>query len=541
MSAGRRIYLYSASLVGLLAVLASLLFLSNRAILLWASGASRSQIAQALVGRETIGWLGLGLAGIGIWVLHWWAASRSALLVREGVLPTGAESVPSARKAYLYTAQLVAVAVCLVEAGLAVSHLLRRILGELPADLPPWPGWVLARAAGMVLAFILWGYLRRVAIRDGDFGHEIGRAANWRRAYFYLMALTGFALVLGGAIGYLRAMISLAGAALLRIAGSRGAPIPTGAAWREPIVWSVTALVVGIPLAVSAWSTASRLAAGAPQVEHRALSRVSLLHAGLIFGTVTTLVSVTYLLRSGFLVLMGGQAGSLAGLWPELVTPMACLPVGAISWLAFAGSARKTAAIAGEHTRAAALRRAVFYLLAGVALAALWWGLTELLALILLTATRVVPAGILSAGELRGRFALGAALVLVSAPAWWGYWWPRQARARQTGLATADLPEAGRNGAEERGSAVPLGSGSTLPRRSGDRPSTDRLADAGGSDWRIAGQVGWRWGRCPDLACESPGHSAQRQTAGGGCSGGRGRAAGRAGPERYRGFGLCGR
>ena len=424
MSTGRRIILYAAALIGLLITLASLLVLSAEALRLWNSGLAIARAGMALV-RGSTSWIGLGLAGLTLWAVGWFPANGMA---RRLTLVGAAERASTIRKAYLYIGQLVTLAVGLTEAGLMVTDLLRRALESPAGDLTSWPGWVLARAAGVLLAFLAWGHLRWVTVHDGDFGREFGRAANWRRAYFYLGALAGFALVIAGATGYLRAMLGLVSSALLAAFNAGPSPIPAAAAWREPIVSSVTELVIGIPLAILIWGTASRLAAGAPVREYGALSRVALLHGGLVFGTLASLASTAYLLQQGLLVVTGGTAS--AGLsWPNLITAMVCLPVGAVSWLAFASAARHTVALSHDAPGAVAVRRFTFYLLAAAGLAAFWLGLAQLLRVILSGGTGI-PA--------LGRFSLGAALVLVGAPAWWGYWWPRQVRARQAGPQGAD-------------------------------------------------------------------------------------------------------
>ena len=430
MSTGRRILLYTVALIGLLITMASLLVLSAETLRLWSSGLAMTRTGVTLV-RGSTSWIGLGLAGLTLWAVGWFPANGMA---RQLTLAGAAERASSIRKAYLYVGQLIALAVGLAEAGLMVTDLLRRALESPAGGLTPWPGSALARAAGVLVAFLAWGHLRWVTIHDSDFGREFGRAANWRRAYFYLGALAGFALVIAGATGYLRAMLGLVSSALLSAFSAGPSPIPAAVAWREPIVSSVTELVIGIPVAILIWGTASRLAAGAPVREYGALSRVTLLHAGLVFGTLASLSSTGYLLQQGLLVVTGGPASADLA-WPNLITAMVSLPVGAVSWLAFASAARHTVALSHKAPGAVATRRFTFYLLAAAGLVAFCFGLAQLLRVIL-SGGGGIPA--------LGRFSLGAALVLVGAPAWWGYWWPRQVRARQ----------ASPQGTDERRSAV---------------------------------------------------------------------------------------
>jgi hypothetical protein len=419
VSIGRRAFLYTIALTGLLITLASLLLLSSEAMRLLSSGIAIA-LAGAALARESAAWFGLGLAGLILWAVGWFPANGAA---RQLTLTGAAERASTIRKAYLYTGQLVTLAVGLIEAGLMTADLLRRAIGETPTALAPWPGSALARAAGVLVAFVLWGHLRWAAVHDGDFGREPGRSANWRRAYFYLAAAGGFALVIVGALGYLRAMLGLAGSALLTAANVGPDPISTAAVWRGPIVSSVAELVVGIPLAILIWSTASRLAAGAPAREYSALSRATLLHAGLLFGAAASLVSTAYLLQQTLLLLTGGTASTELA-WSNMITALVCLPVGTISWLAFASAARSSAALSPAAPGAVAIRRLTFYLLAAAGLAAFSVGMALL--------WQVIFSSITGSAVL-GRFSQGAALVLVSAPAWWATWWPRQVSARQAG------------------------------------------------------------------------------------------------------------
>jgi hypothetical protein len=440
LSTGRRTLVYAIALIGLLVLLASLLVLCGEAIRLWSPGLAMTRVGMSLV-RGSTAWIGLALAGVALWALGWLPANRAA---RQLTLAGAAARSSAERKAYLYVGQLVTLAVGLTEAGLMAADLLRHAL-ELPTgDLTPWPSWALTGAASALVAFSFWGHLRWVTVHDGDFGREFGRAANWRRTYFYLVAAAGFALVIGGAIGYLRAMLGLAGSALQAALAASPSPIPAAAVWREPIVWSVTALVIGIPVAILIWNTAGRLAAGAPAREYGALSRVTLLHAGLLFGTAATLLGVGYLLWQGLLLVTSGGANTNLG-WPNLIMALVCLPVGVVSWLAFASGARHTVALSRFAPRAIAIRRFTLYLLAAASLAAFWFGLGQLSRLILSGAADPaatgpsLPAHLGSdPSSLWGHFSLGAALVLVGAPAWWGYWWPRQVRARQAGSQGAD-------------------------------------------------------------------------------------------------------
>lgn len=187
--------------------------------------------------------------------------------------------------------------------------------------------------------------------------------------------------------------------------------------------------MVGAPLALFAWGRANRLAANAPAVEMNALSRVTLRYGGLLFGTILTLVTFGYLLAQAILLALGRPIG------PYWRAALAYLPVALVAWLACAGGIRRDVALGGESVRTGTIRRLVRYTVAALALAAFWFGLTEFIRLILLAALRVRPADPAVAAAWWERFARGAALVFVAAPAWWGHWWPQQVRARAAGPA----------------------------------------------------------------------------------------------------------
>ena len=286
------------------------------------------------------------------------------------------------------------------------------------ADPTPVSARLVALAVGAVIALIFWGYLRWETVRDGDFGRESSRAANWRRAYFYLAALAGSTLAMVGAGESVRRLI-------LALTNSSA----RGEGWQVLLANCLAALAIGAPLAFAAWGTANRLARNAPALEMNALSRVLLRYGDLLFGTLATLLAAGYLLAQVLMLALGRLLGPY---WP---TALAYLPVGLITWLICAPAIRLDVALGGETARTATIRRLVRYTVAGLALAAFWLGLTEFVRLILLAVLRVRPADPAVAAAWWTRFAYAAAMVFVAAPAWWGHWWSQQVRARGAGPA----------------------------------------------------------------------------------------------------------
>ena len=111
--------------------------------------------------------------------------------------------------------QLGALGVCLIEGGLLVSDLLARFMRQPVADPVGQSGMIAGAGIGLVIGFGAWAYFRRRTLRDGDYGHEEGRAAFWRHLYFYLALGAGLALTVFGAVQLLRVMLSLGGELVL--------------------------------------------------------------------------------------------------------------------------------------------------------------------------------------------------------------------------------------------------------------------------------------------------------------------------------------
>ena len=403
MSTGRRRYLYTVALLSYVALLISLIMSSRELLrLLLADSLSQDWLLAA------------GVSAI-IWAIHWFLANRPA---RALTMSAAGERTSAVRKAYLYLGQGAALTLVVVQAWRAVADIIKFGFGLPDADPTPAGARLVALVAGAIIALIFWAYLRWETVRDGDFGRESGRAANWRRAYFYLAAFAGSTLAMFGAGESLRRLI-------LAVTNSAA----RGDNWQVFLVNCLAALIVGAPLAFAAWGTANRLARNAPSLEMNALSRVLLRYGDLLFGTLATLLAAGYLLAQVLMLALGRLLGPY---WPAAV---AYLPVGLVTWLICAPAIRLDVALGGETSRSATARRLVRYTVAGLALAAFWLGLTEFVRLILLAVLRVRPADPAVAAAWWTRFAYAAAMVFVAAPAWWGHWWSQQVRARGAGPA----------------------------------------------------------------------------------------------------------
>lgn len=403
----RRSYLYAAASVGLLLALAGLLLAARGAAGGWTASVPLADLPAALT--RVIPWLALFVIGLVVFGVAWGLANRAA---RPLTLAGAAERGAVSRKAVLYGGQLATLA---VTAGLAVLALRGSALHLFAqAGLGPEAvGWPVPQAESAVLAFLLWIYLRYETLHDGDLGREQGLAVGWRRGYTYLVALGGLALSIGGAGEFVRSIIALG-----------IAPLAPDAPWREPMAGAAAAVLVGIPLAATAWRWSTRAAEARPGPEMNALSRVLLRYIGLFIGAVFTLVSLNYLINDIILLILGQPAGEWWGY------ALAYFPAALVLWLTFSSGIQGDRARGGESPRTARIRRIVRYTITALALAAFWLGLVEVVRLVLQVALARQAGNAGFSDELRVRFALATALVLVGAPAWWGHWWPLHARAR---------------------------------------------------------------------------------------------------------------
>jgi len=418
MSRGRRIYLYTAALFGLIASLAGLVSFAWRTVGGQVSSLLQVEPPGGLLATPALPWLVLGLLGLATWLFHHVLANREA---RPLTMSGAAARALASRKAYLYGGRLVALLFLVFQLGWLLRELIRSLLDGGASGLRAGMAVPAAMAAGALLALGTWLYMRYEAGRDDDFGRERSPVAAWRRLYTYSAALIGGLLAAGGAAELIRAGIRF----ILT-------PLSGDVAWHPAAAGAAAALAVGLPLAGLAWRMANRAAAINPVAETNATGRVLLRYAGIAVATLVTLVTFGYLVAQVILRAIGrpeGAAGQpLLGVF-DWRWALAYLPIAAIAWTRSAGGARYDAAWGGEKPRTAAIRRVVMYVLTAAALAAFWYGLTEFVRLIL-QVFLASGAGTATAAQWVQRFANAAAALLVGAPAWWGHWWAQVARVR---------------------------------------------------------------------------------------------------------------
>ncbi len=417
MGGMRRIYFYAASTVGFLALLAGAVFTARHLTIAWVSG----DLSAVLSPEKGAGlWLLLAIAGLAVWLGHWVPANRVA---RDLTLVAAAERASFPRKAYLYMGQSAALLALLVGAFLGLRDTLLWLTGG-NATL----GSTLMAVGGALPALLAWGYLRWENTRDDDLGRESGPVVYLRRLYAYGFAALGMVLAFFGAGELLRSVVSL----LAR-------PLDPAVSWQDGLANAGAALMVGLPLALLAWRFANRAARALPSVEMNSWGRVLLRYVTSLFAALVTLVSAAYLIERIVLLVLRLPRGLLAEL-PGLAAldwtyAVAYLPPAVILWASLADGIQEDVALGGEAAHTAIVRRLERYGIAALALAGFWFGLVEFARLILQVVLGSPTGGPAFAAEWWFRFARAVALVLVAAPAWWGYWWSQQVRARRPGRA----------------------------------------------------------------------------------------------------------
>ncbi|MFN8457358.1 MAG: DUF5671 domain-containing protein [Anaerolineae bacterium] len=142
------------------------------------------------------------LAGLGIWVGHWWFLQQAV----AGGYPAEERSV--LRKVYLY----LAVFVYSVMAIFGLSTVLKRLI-ELALGAPPSTEPLLSQLSVplplMIVGGVWWAYHWQMVQHDAARAPEAPRQASVRRIYAYLVAAIGLAALLTGLVGLIHTIIDL--------------------------------------------------------------------------------------------------------------------------------------------------------------------------------------------------------------------------------------------------------------------------------------------------------------------------------------------
>jgi hypothetical protein len=232
------------------------------------------------------------------WLFHWLAVQRLTRASED-------EQRSVLRKVYLYLVVFQTLSVTMMSLAFLLNNALRLMLGTNPLGDS---GDSLLTQAGDPLATALvyalfWAYHWQVLKWDASLvAKEPPRQASIRRAYHYLVALVGLAVLATGVATLLRLLMDLV------LAGSI-ATDPSREAVGDQISLAATLIVVGGPVWYVNWLRLQRRAL-APDgaAERHALLRRIYLYLILFFSVITLLISAGTVVYQVFLVLGGGSA-----------------------------------------------------------------------------------------------------------------------------------------------------------------------------------------------------------------------------------------
>lgn len=431
LSTIRRLYFYTITWVSLIAGINAVAGLLRTLTDVWLTSTVAYQVQVGNLMRDTIASSGgLLLVATPIFLLHW-------RYIRRTLTDTG-ESRATLRKLYLYLSVATGLFLLLTNGIPLVRGIAQIASGDSLVDSSIWPSRWLFLILMMAMGTALAQYFDRIAQSDGDHGVEVGWGGTMRRLYQTILGLIGLGLLIFGAAGLLETFWRLV-LPLERLG--------TGDNWwSEPFSNSVAMLVFGILVWRMNWQRWTHLAAANPDEAQTALRRFYL-YAGVVGSALAALIPAALLLREILLILFGSGTGTTAELLAKLTMPLAYVPVGILAWrwhwrTVSAEAARHDDEL-GETPASATIRRLYYYLVAAAGLGMVWFGLVELVQMVL---DVVGISGLTTSG---GRvwvdpLANGLSLLAVGAPIWAAHWRTVQQVARRDdagGLAErASLP-----------------------------------------------------------------------------------------------------
>ncbi len=397
MSVIRRIYFYLLAFAGL-GMLAFGVANLGRVLVEVLDGSSLVN-PERYVRDEVSRWGAASLVGLPVWVLHWWAAQRSAA-------SSAGERASTLRRLYVYAVLASATIGLAIATQTVLAALLESASGPATAALRRGAETV----PFLVVAAVVWAYHWRVASADRALVGEHRGSATLRRWYVYGLAFGGFAVLLDGASRVLEETWRLA----------TGAVVPS-----TPYLSNVAAAaLVGLVLWLVHWRWAPRtLGPMVAQQDHTATLRSVYLFLALALAVWNTLYGASQLLYYALARLLGvEQPGGVGGsVLQAAAGPASMLLVYGVGWAYQRGAIRQQAATV-EAPRQAGVRRLYTYLVALLSIAALAVGVGGLL-WTLADAFLSAPGATASAWW-RNQLALYAMLALVGLPVWLTHWRP---------------------------------------------------------------------------------------------------------------------
>ena len=431
LSTIRRLYFYTISFVSLIAGINGVTGLLRTLSDVWLTPIAQYQVQTGNLVRDSIASSGgLLLVATPIFLLHW-------RYIRHSL--TGPDEIRAVlRKFFLYLALGTGVFLFITNGIPLVRGIAQLSAGQALDASGIWPSRWLFLILSMGMGVALAAYFDRQIQADGDRGVEQGAAGTMRRIFQTVLGLTGLTLLIFGAGTLLQTLWEW----ILPI--SR---METSANWwSEPYGDGMAMVIFGALIWRINWLRWTRLTASTPGEAQTALHRFYL-YAGVVGSALAALIPAAMLLRELLLMLFGSGTGSTAELLAKLTMPLAYIPVGMVAWrwhwrTVSAEAARYDDEL-GETPASATIRRLYYYLVAAAGLGMVWFGLVELVQMVL------DMAGISGLTTTGGQIwvdplANGLSLLAVGAPIWAIHWRTVQSIARQDdagGLAErASLP-----------------------------------------------------------------------------------------------------
>ncbi len=410
MRVARRWYVYMMSFAALLALTIGGINLAQAVIAaLLGLGVDREDIAT---------WAGVVMVSLPLFVAHAWWANR---LARDEE-----ERRASLRKLYTCATAGVGTLILGIFATRALQLSLKYILGDpstfASSAVPALPlARLLHYLAGLMWGGIILWYAYLLVRQNADMGHEIGLAATWRRLYALLVGIIGLAWWTFTTTDLLQFVL------LLIIPPVARTEHVLGSWWRTGLADTLGAFLVSLALWRFAWDLEEWWGRRYPR-ERATLSRQIFYYAGVALGLGFFLISLAFLLRQGLLGLFGEPFGPRHRWWPDMASALAGIPVGAGVWMMYRTQLEREEFFIVRPGEPPIIGRLYMYVASGIALAASWWGVAELINLV--TRALIVHGYTLHPGWWRRPLATGIALVIVAAPTWWWHWHQVQERAR---------------------------------------------------------------------------------------------------------------
>ncbi|WP_025746047.1 DUF5671 domain-containing protein [Kallotenue papyrolyticum] len=374
----RRVYLYSAALIGLLMLAAGLRTLVSMLLEMLLAPP-----ALGLAGAATRVSLGSALVIVGglLWAGHWWWAQRS--------LTQPDERSSALRRLYGY----LVLGITMLRLLFAAADLLALALGAAPDD-----GRAPSLMATLLVDGVIWLYHWRILGADRVTVEVEGAPATLRR--WYLVVIQAVSLTLAG----------FNAARLLTLALRRLLPMITAADQRAALIYPLAGLIAGVAVWLPHHRWALRLVQrDAPMQPDEARSTLRQVYGALVVS-VTAIIALSALatLLYGGLLALFGVATDLGDYLEPLAAALVSLPL----WWYHRQVLLLEGMLGTPPTRAAVARRINGYLLAAIGLLGVFVGLATLLTNLL--RLWLLPAA-LGEGWQRG-LSLGLALTLVALP-----------------------------------------------------------------------------------------------------------------------------